>query len=148
MRYVIFGAGAIGGAIGGMLHKAGLEVVLIARGSHLETLSSSGLRLRTPDEDFTVQIPTAPGPKAAQIQPDDVVVLAMKTQDTGKALDELSRDCPHDVPIVSAQNGVENERLALRRFSRVYSMLSGSPRSTSCPDRSTSTTPPPMAFSI
>ena len=35
MRYVIFGAGAVGGVIGGRLHAAGKDVVLVARGEHL-----------------------------------------------------------------------------------------------------------------
>ena len=44
----------------------------------------------------------------------------MKTQDTAAALDELSAAAPPEVVIASAQNGVENERLALRRFPEVY----------------------------
>ncbi|MEJ7718237.1 MAG: 2-dehydropantoate 2-reductase N-terminal domain-containing protein [Thermoleophilaceae bacterium] len=35
---MIYGAGAIGATIGGRLHDAGTDVVLIARGDHLETL--------------------------------------------------------------------------------------------------------------
>ena len=34
MRFVVYGAGAIGGVLGGRLHEAGHEVVLIARGAH------------------------------------------------------------------------------------------------------------------
>ncbi len=35
MRYVISGAGAVGGVIGGRLALAGFDVVLVARGPHL-----------------------------------------------------------------------------------------------------------------
>ena len=38
MRFVIFGAGAIGGVVGARLHQGGLEVALIARGAHLEAI--------------------------------------------------------------------------------------------------------------
>ena len=43
-RYVIIGAGAIGGSVGGRLHQAGRDVVLVARGPHLDALRRDGLR--------------------------------------------------------------------------------------------------------
>jgi 2-dehydropantoate 2-reductase len=49
-------------------------------------------------------------------------MLTMKSQDTAAALDELRSVAP-DVAVVCAQNGVANERMALRRFDRVYGML-------------------------
>ena len=57
MRYIIFGAGAIGGVIGARLHRAGKDVVLIARGRHLEAIRQSGLRLETPGGTETLQNP-------------------------------------------------------------------------------------------
>jgi 2-dehydropantoate 2-reductase len=50
----------------------------------------------------------------------DVVVLAMKSQHTAAALADLSAVAPAETPIVCAQNGVENERVALRMFANVY----------------------------
>ena len=46
----------------------------------------------------------------------------MKTQDTSAALDALAAVAPETIAVVCAQNGVENERLALRRFAGVYGM--------------------------
>jgi 2-dehydropantoate 2-reductase len=123
VRYVIYGAGAIGGSIGGLLHEAGRDVVLIARGPHLAALRRDGLRLRSPDDDRTLRVAAVGSPAEAEIEADDVVVLAMKTQDTEAALAELAAVAPPQAPIVCAQNGVENERLALRRFANVYAML-------------------------
>jgi 2-dehydropantoate 2-reductase len=54
---------------------------------------------------------------------DDVVLLATKTQDTAGALGALAEAAPAHVPIVCVQNGVENERLALRFFPYVYGAL-------------------------
>ena len=48
MRYIIIGAGAVGGTIGGRLFASGHEVVLVARGRHLDALRAHGLRLETP----------------------------------------------------------------------------------------------------
>ena len=51
MRYIIIGAGAIGGAIGARLFEHGHEVVLIARGAHLAALRGGRAALATPDGD-------------------------------------------------------------------------------------------------
>jgi 2-dehydropantoate 2-reductase len=48
MRYIIIGAGAVGGAIGGRLFEGGREVVLVARGAHYRALAEKGLTLVTP----------------------------------------------------------------------------------------------------
>jgi 2-dehydropantoate 2-reductase len=123
MRYVIYGAGGIGGAIGARLHEVGREVVLIARGAHLEALRERGLTLQTPDGERRLAVPAVGSPREVQFTAQDVVMLAMKSQDTAEALDELSGAADPNVAVVCAQNGVENERLALRRFERVYGMF-------------------------
>ncbi|MEU6171443.1 2-dehydropantoate 2-reductase N-terminal domain-containing protein [Streptantibioticus parmotrematis] len=127
MRYVIIGAGAVGATIGGRLFAAGHEAVLVARGAHYEALREGGLRLTTPDFAATLPVPAADGPGAVALRPDDVLVLAVKTQDSVAALDAWAA-CPVEgggtaasrLPVLCAQNGVENERLALRRFRTVY----------------------------
>ena len=122
MRYIIYGAGAIGGSIGARLFQNGHDVVLICRGAHLEAVQRDGLRLRTPDESLTLPIPAVGHPSEIAFRDDDVVLLTMKSQHTADALDTL-RAAAGDVPVVCAQNGVANERMAARRFSRVYGMV-------------------------
>jgi 2-dehydropantoate 2-reductase len=120
-RVVVYGAGAIGGVIGGRLAEHGHEVVLIARGAHGRALRERGLRLESPDATVTLAIPCVEHPGELSLGPDDVVVLAMKTQDTDAALDELADAVAGEPPAIAcAQNGVENERLAIRRFPEVY----------------------------
>lgn len=123
MRYVIYGAGAIGGTIGGCLHRAGHEVVLIARGDHLDALRSRGLRLASPEGEETLRIPVVGSPAEAGIRSDSAVILAMKTQDTADALEDLVTAAPPQTLILCAQNGVENERIALRRFANVLGVM-------------------------
>jgi 2-dehydropantoate 2-reductase len=122
MRHIIYGAGAVGGVIGARLAQHGRDVVLIARGEHLEAIQRSGLVLESPQERVTLKIPAVASPSEIDFHVDDVVVLAMKTQDTEAALTQLALKAPPRTPIVCAQNGVENERLALRRFANVYAM--------------------------
>jgi 2-dehydropantoate 2-reductase len=123
MRFIIYGAGAIGGTIGGRLHQAGHDVVLICRGEHLRAIRANGLLLRTPEGDVRLPIPAVGSPREIGFRADDAVILTMKTQDTEPALRELERAAGTDIPVICAQNGIENERLALRRFANVYAML-------------------------
>ena len=123
MRFVVFGAGAVGGVVGARLHQAGHDVALIARGAHLEEIRRSGLTLETPSERSILRIPAAGDPAELAVGAagaEDVILLATKSQDTAGALDALQRAGAWDVPIVCLQNGVANERLALRRFGDVY----------------------------
>ena len=120
MRYIIYGAGAVGGVIGGRLFQNGRDVVLIARGPHLEALRRDGLTLQSASETAQLQIAVAGSPAEIEFQDGDAVLLTMKTQDTEAALDELRATADVSVPIFCAQNGVENERLAVRRFQNVY----------------------------
>ena len=121
MRYVIYGAGAIGGTIGGKLAQHGHDVTLICRGAHLEAVKRDGLLLRTPDGDTRLPIPAVGGPAEIDWQGDEAVIVTMKSQDTEAALEAL-RDAAGDVPVVCSQNGVANERMALRVFSCVYGL--------------------------
>jgi 2-dehydropantoate 2-reductase len=123
MRYIIYGAGAVGGVIGGRLAQAGFEVVLIARGSHLQAIRRDGLRMIVADGEFRFNLPAVEHPREIDLRPDDVVILTMKTQDTEAALHDLESAGGSDLPIVCCQNGVENERIAARRFAGVYGMV-------------------------
>lgn len=129
VRYIIIGAGAVGGTIGGCLAQGGHAVVLVARGAHLDALRSGGLRLATPLGTRTIQVPAAGGPDEVDLRPGDVLVLATKSQDSVSVLTEWARQpvagggaAARDLPVVCAQNGVANERFALRRFRHVYGM--------------------------
>jgi 2-dehydropantoate 2-reductase len=128
MRYIIIGAGAVGGAVGGRLAESGHDVVLVARGAQYEALRERGLRLETPDGPHTHRPPVVDGPHAlGELGADDVLVLAVKTQDSEAALEAWGPvpvagggTAAERLPLVCAQNGVESQRLALRRFRRVY----------------------------
>lgn len=122
-RYVIYGAGAIGGVIGARLHAAGHQVALLARGAHFEAIARHGLLLERPGGSDRFKIEVAEHPSRLAIAPEDTVIIATKSQDTAGALVELSRAAGSDVAVACAQNGVENERAALRRFPNVYGCL-------------------------
>jgi 2-dehydropantoate 2-reductase len=127
MHYVIIGAGAVGGTIGGRLHQHGHRVTLVARGAHYDAIRERGLLLATPDGEHTLDVPVVAGPEDVVLESVSVLVLAVKSQDSVAAL-EAWADVPvrgggvagDRLPVLCAQNGVANERLALRLFARVY----------------------------
>ncbi len=123
MRYIIYGAGAVGGVIGARLVQHGHDVVLIARGPHLDAIRRDGLTLVTPDETTTLPLAAVAHPSELRFAAGDVVLLTTKTQHSATALDDLRDAAGPEIPVVGAQNGVENERLAARRFANVYAML-------------------------
>ncbi len=120
MRHIVYGAGGIGGVMGARLHQAGHDVLLIARGAHYEAIRNNGLRVQSADDDVTLEIGVVDHPSAIEWRAGDVAYLGMKSQDTLDALTTLERLAPADTPIVSLQNGVANERTALRFFTNVY----------------------------
>ncbi|WP_405729898.1 ketopantoate reductase family protein [Streptomyces sp. NBC_00028] len=128
MRYIIIGAGAVGCVVGGRLAEAGSEVVLVARGAHRAALREHGLRLRVPDGEFVHRLPVVEDPaELGELRADDVLVLAVKTQDSVAALQTWGPaavagggTAAERLPLVCAQNGVESQRLALRTFRTVY----------------------------
>jgi 2-dehydropantoate 2-reductase len=123
MRFIVYGAGAIGAVIGAGLQQAGYEVVLIARGAHAQALRERGLRLESHAGNLQLPVNVVEHPRELELDSaHDLVILAMKTQHLENALDELAALAPPDLPVACAQNGVEAERLALRRFSHVQAI--------------------------
>src|ERR1700730_4903958 len=129
VRYIIIGAGAVGGTIGGCLARAGHEFVLPARGAHLGALRRHGLRLSTPSGTDTVAAPAIGGTAEIDLRPGHVPVGATKAQNSLAVLTEWAGrpvagggSAAQGLPVICAQNGVANERFALRRFRRVYGM--------------------------
>ncbi len=127
-RYVIIGAGAIGGTLGGLLALAGTSTVLVARGRHAEVLAADGLTLRTPDGTFRTPVTVASRPEQVELTEDDVLVFTTKTQQLDAALQEWVDRPVHgtrgtageSLPVMTALNGVAAEEKALRYFARVF----------------------------
>jgi 2-dehydropantoate 2-reductase len=122
VRLVIYGAGAVGGVIGARLIQNGNDVILVARGDNYEALASRGLRLETPEEESTLPVSVIHNVGELELTADDVVIVTVKSNNTEEVLEDLSRFAPPEIAVVCAQNGVENERLALRKFANVYGL--------------------------
>ena len=104
MRIVVAGAGAIGGYIGARLAKVGADVVLFARGSHLQAMQAHGLRVVSPDGDFEVT-PEVTGDLNA-IGSADVIFLGVKAHGLTTLAPQLRPLFGRDTVVVSTQNGI------------------------------------------
>lgn len=120
MRFIVYGVGAIGGAIAAALALNGGDVVGIARGAQLDAIRRDGLLLRTPSFATRAHFECVATPAEISFRPDDVILLTMKSQDTAAALLDLRDAGVEAQPVLCAQNGVANERMALRLFPNVY----------------------------
>ena len=100
MRFIVYGAGGVGGVVGARLAQQGHDVVLIARGAHYEAIRAGGLRIESPDAAVTLRLPVFNRPDQISFAKSDFVLLAMKSQDTLPAVDLLAAVAPPETPIV------------------------------------------------
>lgn len=122
MRWVVYGAGAVGGVIGGHLHLAGLPTTLVARGAHLAAIRDGGLRLDTGDGMHRIVAPATDTAAEVEWTDDTTVLLAVKSHQAAAALDDLAAHAPAGTTVVCATNGVATEVAALRRFASTYAV--------------------------
>jgi 2-dehydropantoate 2-reductase len=125
MRFVVFGAGAIGSGIGGHLHRTGQNALLVGRPTHVARIRERGLQLVTADQTYTLPVPAVSRVKDVDFTDGDVVLLCVKSQDTDRALVEIraAGGDPQSLPILCCQNSITNEPAAARYFRRVYGVL-------------------------
>ena len=108
--------------------------MLVARGKQLSALRSGPLTIHRRSSEDVVAVTVAANAAEVGLRPEDVLVLATKTQDAEAALTEWAwqplagtdgagpGNLAADLPLLVMQNGVSAEQLAWRRFSRVLSV--------------------------
>jgi 2-dehydropantoate 2-reductase len=122
MRIIVVGAGAVGGVVAANLALVDTPVVAVARGEHARVMRDTGLRYESPSGTTVVELPVAESIAEIEFAEGDVIMLGVKGHDTAGALHDLRAAGVTDQPIVCMQNGVDNERQALRLFPNVYGM--------------------------
>lgn len=104
MRFVIVGAGAIGGFLGARLARSGSDVTLVARGAHLVAMRTNGLRVFGEDEDVTVPVQCTDDLRV--VREADAVFLTMKANALAPIAEQLGALLRDDTTVVTAQNGI------------------------------------------
>jgi len=110
MKVAVMGAGAVGCYFGGMLARAGHEVVLIARPQHVEAIARDGLRMET--TSFEEQVRLAASSEPSAVHGAELVLFCVKSLDTESAGALMRPHLAPDALVLCLQNGVDNaERL-------------------------------------
>jgi 2-dehydropantoate 2-reductase len=106
MRVAVMGAGAVGGYFGARLAASGTDVTFVARGEHLEAMRKHGLRVRSVIGDLEIRSTFISS--SDKVAPVDLVLFAVKSQDTEGAARSLAPLMGRSTVILSLQNGVDN----------------------------------------
>jgi 2-dehydropantoate 2-reductase len=108
VHIVVMGSGGVGGYFGAKLQRAGERVTLVARGPHLDAIRRSGLAIRSAAEGDTVVRPSVVE-RLEGVERADAVLFCVKSFDTDEAAARLWSILGSDTPVLSLQNGVDNE---------------------------------------
>jgi 2-dehydropantoate 2-reductase len=124
MRFVMLGAGAIGGVVGGQLAKAGFEVLFVdPLREHVDAINRDGLHLRGVHGHHVLRVPAVTDVSAASLGSDDVIICSVKSYHMDAAMQGLRRATSRELPVFCAQNGIRNEEVAARHFRNVHGVM-------------------------
>jgi 2-dehydropantoate 2-reductase len=104
MKFCVLGAGAIGTYVGAALARGGADVVLIARGAHLDAMRRNGVRVLSPQGDFAAHPPATDDLGA--VADADCVIIGLKANSLPELMPQVGALLKPDVCVVPAQNGV------------------------------------------
>jgi len=121
MRILIVGAGGVGGYFGARLALGGHAVAVLARGATLAALRRDGLRVRSTLEG-ELAAPVDAVADARGLAPVDAVLLCVKSFDTRTAVESVRPAVAGETPVLSLQNGVDNEEIVDEVLGRGHAM--------------------------
>ncbi|MDD2867388.1 ketopantoate reductase family protein [Neomegalonema sp.] len=126
-RHVIIGAGAVGASLAAQFEEAGVPYALVGRGAQIAHIRAQGLTYRRPSGARDLRLNAFDAEEPPELSAGDVLLLTVKTQDVEAATAFWARrplreggTAGGSLPIVTFQNGLAAETIALRRFARVY----------------------------
>lgn len=117
MKVVVYGAGAIGGYLGGQLALAGHDVTLVTRPATAAAIAAGGLLITQAGATRVAPVrAVARLEEALAGATPDLIVLGMKSYDLAPAVATLADLCPQPRQLLTTQNGIGVEDLVAARF--------------------------------
>ena len=104
MRFIVIGAGGVGGCFGGELAQAGHEVTMFARGAHLEAIRRNGLTVRVPDGSFVARVDATDD--ITNLPETDVALVAVKSYSLAAVVPAVRAAAARGASVVPLLNGV------------------------------------------
>lgn len=103
MRYIIVGAGGVGGCVGGYLALAGHDVTLIARGEHLKEIKSKGLTVNSAEKgSFNLKVDACTMEEFTGTA--DVIFVCVKYYSIKEAIDFVKRAADSHTAVIPLLN--------------------------------------------
>jgi len=107
MKIAIIGAGAMGSLFGAYLKLAGHDITLIDRGSwSVKAINQNGLKIEGLRGEYLLEIPATIDSRS--IEAPELVIVMVKSFDTGRAMQQHSHLFGPDTPVLTLQNGIGN----------------------------------------
>lgn len=115
MRFLVVGAGALGGYFGGRLLEAGGDVTFLLRARRAAQIAKTGLVIRSASGDL--HLPSPPHVLSADLrEPFDVVIVGCKAYDLANTMDSFADAVGPDTVILPLLNGLSHLDLLAARF--------------------------------
>jgi 2-dehydropantoate 2-reductase len=109
VKYLIYGAGALGSIFGGLLQLSGQDVTYLGLGPHYEKILAHGIRITGIWGEF--HVPKIRGfhtPEELQNEQFDAVLVCVKSTDTHLVASSAAKLAKSDGLVLSIQNGLNN----------------------------------------
>jgi 2-dehydropantoate 2-reductase len=118
MEILVFGAGAVGGYLGGRLAHAGYDVTLVARGQAAAAIQKHGLTVVEQQQQYFSKPKVVTTFRQAMVDDAqyDLILVCMKSYDAEAALNEMVAFCPSPPPMITLQNGIGIEERFINEF--------------------------------
>ena len=116
---VVVGAGAIGLSLTGWISPQNRDLFLLARGNSVPEIRSHGIQLHQTDQETIPSIQVNVIESLEEIPSPDIIIITVKNYDLDQTAQTLRRQLGNQQPIIaSLQNGVENQRILPKYFSK------------------------------
>jgi len=119
LEILVYGSGAVGSSLGGWIAKRYPQITLLARDKHYQEIKKKSLILRNlrkkREENVKINIVNDIIKKSDA----NVVILSLKNYDLELAAKDIVTKLGKDVIIVALQNGVKNQEILSKYFSKV-----------------------------
>jgi len=118
MEILVFGAGAVGGYLGGRLAHGGYDVTLVARGQAAAAIQKHGLTIIEEDQQYFSKPKVVTSFRQAVVDDKqyDLILVCMKSYDVAAAINEMVAFCPKPPTIITLQNGIGIEEMFINEF--------------------------------
>jgi 2-dehydropantoate 2-reductase len=124
MRFIMVGAGAIGGTLGGNLARAGYDVLFIEPWTeHRQAINTRGLVVRGVSGLHTLRVPAVGRAEEVRLRDDDLLFMAVKSYHTPEAASVIREVTSLELPVFCSQNGVRNEEVVAQYFRHTHGVM-------------------------